>query len=37
MNWVKGFLFKSDFIFFKSDIPYETALYLLRNLVKFFF
>ena len=31
------FFLKSDFIFLKYDAPYETTLYLLGNLVKFFF
>lgn len=31
------FFKKSDFIFLKSDAPYETTFSLLRNLVKFFF
>lgn len=37
MNLVKGFFLKSDFVFLKYDVPYETTLHLLGNQVKFFF
>lgn len=36
-RFVFFFLKRSDFIFLGSDAPYETTLYLVRNLVKFFF
>lgn len=37
MHLVKGFFFlKSEFMFLKHHVPYETTSYLLGNLVKFF-